>query len=391
MTTRQPADRRSILALNAVSTLSQVGQYGIGFIVLPLWFAQQGLGPSRLGLITALPWVGMLAGLAVGPRWIARSSARRVVALGLACTLIAFVIIPRSAGAAWLFASTLAGLGIGLRWIALEPWLYGLVPARARGRVVGLHETLIGLAPIIAPSLVGWLGTGESAVFTIGLAFTALAALPLALARRPQARQPLAAVPTTAALAPGRPAPLPGAILALGLAIAMAGGLVEGAFTGLFPLFGTANGLGAEHIAWLLSIFGTGGLLFQYPLGWLADHRGLRLTAMLCTVGTALALAVLALPAAMGPLAVALFVLGGFLPAFLTLAMIAATDAAHDNPAATFSRITMTYTASSALGPLVGGAVMQALGGSAFVAQMELALVALAVYIAWRRHERASA
>ena len=149
--------------------------------------------------------------------------------------------------------------------------------------------------------------------------------------------------------------------------------------------------MGAAHIAWLLSIFGTGGLLFQYPLGWLADHRGLRLTAMLCTLGTALALAVLAFPAAMGPLAVALFVLGGFRPAFLSLAMIAATDAAHDNPAATFSRITMTYTASSALGPLVGGAVMQALGGSAFVAQMELALVALTVYIAWRRRERASA
>jgi predicted MFS family arabinose efflux permease len=146
--------------------------------------------------------------------------------------------------------------------------------------------------------------------------------------------------------------------------------------------------LGAAQIAWLLSIFGAGGLLFQYPLGWLADHRGLRLTAMLCTVGTALALAVLALPAAMGPLAVALFILGGFLTAFLTLAMIAATDTGHDNPAATFSRITMTYTASSALGPLVGGAVMQTLGGSGFVAQAELPLIALAVYVVWGRRKR---
>ncbi|MBW4048489.1 MAG: MFS transporter [Proteobacteria bacterium] len=180
-------------------------------------------------------------------------------------------------------------------------------------------------------------------------------------------------------------------MLALGLAIAIAGSLVEGAFTGLFPLFGTARGLGAPQIAWLLSIFGTGGLLFQYPLGWLADHRGLRLTAMLCTVGAALALAVLALPPAIGPLALALFILGGFLPAFLTLSMIAATDVAHDNPAATFSRITMTYTVSSALGPLVGGAVMQTLGGSAFVAEMELALVALFGYVVWRRRERASA
>jgi predicted MFS family arabinose efflux permease len=181
---------------------------------------------------------------------------------------------------------------------------------------------------------------------------------------------------------------MPGAVLALGLAIAMAGGLVEGAFAGLFPLFGSARGLGAPQIAWLLSIFGIGGLLFQYPLGWLADHRGLRATAMLCTVGTALALAVLAWPPAMGSLALALFFLGGFLTAFLTLAMIAATDTGHDDPAATFSRITMTYTASSALGPLVGGAVMQTLGGSGFVAQAELPLIALAVYVVWGRRKR---
>ena len=79
------------------------------------------------------------------------------------------------------------------------------------------------------------------------------------------------------------------------------------------------------------------------------------------------------------------------LPPFLTVAMIAATDAGYDNPAATLVRITKTYTASSALGPLGGGAVMQALGGSAFVALMELALVTLAVCIAWRRREWASA
>ena len=45
-----PVRWRAVAALTAVSTLSQIGQFGIGFMVLPVWLAHQGLDAPRAGL-----------------------------------------------------------------------------------------------------------------------------------------------------------------------------------------------------------------------------------------------------------------------------------------------------------------------------------------------------
>jgi hypothetical protein len=37
--------------LNVLDTLAQIGQFGIGFIVLPLWVTQRGLNSVEQGLL----------------------------------------------------------------------------------------------------------------------------------------------------------------------------------------------------------------------------------------------------------------------------------------------------------------------------------------------------
>ncbi|WP_245253717.1 hypothetical protein [Paraburkholderia sp. LEh10] len=51
-----PARWRAVAALTVVPTLSQIGQFGIRFMALPVWLAHQGLGAPRAGLFAAAQW-----------------------------------------------------------------------------------------------------------------------------------------------------------------------------------------------------------------------------------------------------------------------------------------------------------------------------------------------
>lgn len=54
-------DWRTMGALHAVSAMAQVGQFGMAFVMLPVWLAEQGF-VVKLGVVIAL--VGLLIGLA---------------------------------------------------------------------------------------------------------------------------------------------------------------------------------------------------------------------------------------------------------------------------------------------------------------------------------------
>ena len=112
--------------------LAQIGQFGIAFVVVPVWLAQQGLDATQLGLFASALWLGQLPGLGLAPALIARFGARAVTLAGLLCTPCALGWMPCGDWPGWLPAGALAGFGISLRWIGVEPWLYHLAPGEAR-------------------------------------------------------------------------------------------------------------------------------------------------------------------------------------------------------------------------------------------------------------------
>jgi MFS family permease len=358
-------DWLSISLLIAVSALAQIGQFGIVFVVLPLWLTERGLDATQLGLFNSTLWLGMLPGLMFAPRLSRRHGPRRVILAGLCASTAALLLIPLGGWLLWLLAGTLAGFGLGLRWIGLEPWLYRITPAAIRGQLVGGHETMIGLSPIIAPALAGWLGVTTHAPFVLGISFIALAALVLASLRPPAPAQP---EPPQAQ--PNVPLARHSALMTLGVALALTGGVIDAAFNGLFPLFGAGRQLDARQIATLLTLFGMGGLLLQYVIGWLSDHRGLKQATLVVAGGTLLMCALLTRPLGHVALYGVMFVLGGCVTAYLTLALVAATTAPSRTLAQNVGRISMSYTASAACGPLLAGGVMHALGGDALLWQI---------------------
>ena len=373
-------DWRTIAALNAVSALAQVGQFGVAYVVLPVWLAEQGLDVTQLGLFASSLWLGQFPGLAVAPWLCHQLGARRVIILALLCTVLALVGIALNAWPFWLVCGALAGFGLGLRWIGLEPWPYRIAPAESRGRLVGFHETLIALAPIVAPALAGSFGLHGKALFWIGGVFCIGAFLPLALARK---EPPHVDTASKSGIHIHLAAQLRERIFKLGVAIALVGGMMEAALSGLFALFAQGRGITSSQTTDLLALFGLGGLLLQYAVGWLADHRGVGVAAFWCAIGTLLVCVALAMPMDYMLVMLAVFLLGGFITAFLTLALIASTMTQSGTMASNVSLISMLYTLSAVAGPLMAGAVMKATDTNALMWSIAAAALLLIGVLAW--------
>lgn len=386
-------DWRTIAALNAVSTLAQIGQFGIAFVVLPVWLAAQGLDASQLGMFAASLWIGQLPGLGIAPWLCKRMGPMRVIVLGLACTIAALTLVALTVWPYWILGGMLSGFGLGLRWIGVEPWLYGIAPADARGRLVGFHETLIALAPIVAPALAGRLGLEGDAIFWIGGAFALAALAPLLLARNPGRSghyAPLGEAAADAAAKVHAPVStmLRDSVFRQGLVIALLGGMLEAAVSGLFAIFAQGRGMSIVQTADLLAIFGLGGLLMQYGVGWLADHRGVGFAGVCCALGIVVVSAGLALPLSALQVSVAVFLLGGFITALLTLALVASTMARAGNLASNVSMVSMLYTLSAAIGPLIAGATMEATHSDALIGFTAAAALTLAGALAATAHSK---
>ncbi|KND56879.1 Transporter, MFS superfamily [Candidatus Paraburkholderia schumanniana] len=368
----------AIAALTAVSALAQIGQFGIGFVVLPVWLAHQGLDTQRAGFFAASQWSGMLAGLVTAPAIVARIGAKRTVSLGLAASIVAFSAANWLSWPLWIIPGILTGLGIGMRWIANESWLYSLVPEELIGRVIGVHETLIATAGVIAPALAAWCGPYGSVTVVAGLSFTSAAAVPLWLTASGHSISPV----TREAAARGSiPTTTVSALVCLGMIVAAVGGIIDGALYGLFPLYAGARGMSGTQATVLLSCLGLGGMALQFPVGWMADRAGLGFTVIVCTTTNTLALVTFALATPMMWLfPTSGFVIGGMNSAFLTLGMYAAACSEKTALMRNMRRVSLAFTASAIVGPIVASAAMKVFGNDVLMWPLAIASAMLAVF-----------
>lgn len=381
----------SIVALNAVSVLSQIGQYGIGTTLLPIALEVRGASPQLIGITSSALWVGMLAGLLVAgqlTRWLGY---RMTVLAGLAISSISFAAIPILNWNWWSFPAAAIGFGLGLRWIANETWLYRLAPANARGRIVGIHETLIGVAAVAGPLIIVALGAIKPTAFWLSAAVVSMAAIPLFLAVT------LPAVDKAANEQHSRVSKSNFSLsksklgihqkliywMGFGALIAGLGGVVEGSLLALLPVYSTHAGFTSTDSAWLFTILGVGAMVCQFPIGWLADHKGVLWTSKLCALFAALSvLLALGYDTTLQALAFSMFILGGATAGLLTLGLVWATQ--HSVGAELTSRVrqvSIIYTLFSAAGPVLAGFIVSHIGISSLFWQQLAVTLVLAVVL----------
>jgi MFS family permease len=375
---------RSMVALHAVSMLAQIGQFALGSILLPIALEAKKVSPEVIGFTSAAFWLGMLAGLLVVGYVSQKIGYRNTVIVGLLMSAASFIMLPLIDWRWWAVLSAAIGFGTGLRWIASETWLYRLAPVETRGRVVGIQETLIGLAQILGPLIIVLLGASKPSAFWAAAAIIMVGIFPLFIAI------PLPAGDTTATSKNLTATHLSQfsfkrvmLLLSYGGFIAGIGGWLEGSLIALLPVYNTDIGLLAADTAWLLTILGVGLMLFQYPVGWLADTKGVNWTAKLSAlIGLAGILIAMIFGTHFFALAIALFLLGGVSGGLLTLGIVWATQRSKGAELSNSLRqVSITYTLLSAIGPLVAGFVVSYIGSDSLFWQQLVMIFVLAIVL----------
>jgi MFS family permease len=376
----------SIVALNAVSTLSQIGQYGLGTTLLPIALVAKGATPELIGITSSAFWLGMLLGLLVTGQLTRTLGYRITVIIGLVVSALSFAVMPLIDWQWWLIPAATIGFGLGLRWIANETWLYRLAPAHARGRIIGIHETLISIAAILAPLIIVGVGALRPTAFLIAGAIIIVAILPLLIAATlPAAEDSNQGNSNT--VSPsfdlGKKLKLAAAFLTgFGAIIAGLGGWMEGSILAFLPVYCADNGLASSDVAWLLAMLGVGAMTCQFAIGWLADNKGMLWTAKLCTLMAFLAIIIAIL---FGKdflsLAIIMLILGGVAGGLLTLGIFWATlDNSGESLCNRVRQVSIVYTVLSATGPFAAGFIVSHTSStSLFWQQLVVILVIYAV------------
>jgi MFS family permease len=378
--------RQRILSLAAVTaTAFGVGlSFGIGFPLTALTFEAWGQPKWMIGLAGAVPAIAVLLVLPMLPRLVMRLGPVTAIAFGCLVGAAGFMALYAFPSPwAWLIIRLLMSVGFALPWLAGETWINSVSEESTRGRVIAVYAIVFFSGFAIGPFVLQTLGLVGPWPFIVGTVGSAVASLPILLARQlaPEfCHDGSRDLASAFGLAPAA------------MAAAFIGGIAEISNLSLIPNVALSAGLSQSEALNLLSTMTAGGIVLQFPIGWLSD----KISRFALTIGVAVAFIVLVMmmpvaltvPSAASILA---FLLGGVILGFYTLglAVIGERIRPEDLAAANAAFLVM-YQAGSIIGPFAAGVAMTISPVTGFVAIMTglMVICTIAVIVLEKRERR---
>jgi len=169
----------------------------------------------------------------------------------------------------------------------------------------------------------------------------------------------------------------------------LTGGIFSAMF-GMASVWGAMRALTVGQIAGYVGALYVGGLLFQYPVGWLSDRIDRRqLVLALSALGAATMLVAFAVKLPYPALLVVAAVLGGMINPLYSLLIAHTNDfLGREEMAAASSGMLFLNGFGAVFGPLVAGWVMHVVGSPGYFLFIGLLFAALAAYTGWRMRKR---
>jgi MFS family permease len=359
---------------------------GVGVLatLLPLRFSARGLSPSVIGLLATAEAVGFLAGCLYAHRIIAPVGLERAYAAFAGMKAVAILGLYFAVGAPFLvLIRFLIGLNAAGLAVIVESWLNALVANEQRGQVLTIYVLIAGLfyggGQLMGESLNV---RGPEFLFLAGIA-TTLALVPMAginvraptLPHKIQLRF-VKALRTS-----------PVSVLAC-----LLNGLVLTAFTTVGPLFGEKIGFDQRQIVVLMACVSLGGLILQWPIGFLSDKVD-RLYALIgLGAGTLAVTAALATVDRQTPFVLLMLLFaafGGCAESLYAVGVAHANDRAESvDYVALSSTLLFVWSLGGAIGPAVGSLVMELTRPNAFFVYAVALTLTFTSFAIWRLTRR---
>ncbi|MEG6508352.1 MFS transporter [Methyloligella sp. 2.7D] len=262
-------------------------------------------------------------------------------------------------------------------FICLESWLNEKAEVSTRGAILASYMVATFSGQAIGQLL---LTTGEhlpSLPFMLAAIVLSLAVVPVALTRISQpglGDQPSFSLRRLYDISP------------LGVTGAMAAGVMLGAFYGLGAVYAAKLGLTLTATAFFMTVVISGGVLLQWPLGWLSDRYDRRLVIVGCFAATFVVCMALTFVASPGlTLLILAMAFGGIAFALYPLCVSHANDQVElDERVGASGGLVLVYSVGAAIGPLFAAATMTVFGGPGLFLFIGVCAGGAALFAYWR-------
>ncbi|WP_306755200.1 MFS transporter [Paracoccus actinidiae] len=266
-------------------------------------------------------------------------------------------------------------------YITSESWLNAGSTNENRGQTLSAYMIVQLLGIVAAQALLNLSDPGGYTLFIVASVLVSFAFMPILLSARPAPQFQTIKRMTFGQLYRASPLGCVGIFLIGG---------VFAVLSGMSSVWGATIGLSVAQISIFVAASYAGGLVMQYPIGWISDRYDRRkLVLMLSAVGAVTGIAVLASqPGTLG-LIVAGALMGGLVNPIYALLLAYTNDYLDQSDmAAASAGLLFIYGIGSMGGPIITGWLMELIGPDGFWLYMGVLLGMLAVYAGWRTTRR---
>jgi len=357
---------------------------GVQSSILGIRGTLEAFSTQEIALVMSGYYLGFLGGSRFAPALIRRVGHVRVfAALGSLISAVLVLYPMLVSWQAWTLLRILIGIGFAGIYVTTESWLNNTASNETRGQALAAYMIVQMLGTVASQGLLAAGDPFGYGLFLIPSVLVSLAFLPLLLADSPT--PDFASIGKLGFRELFHISPL-GCVGML-----MTGGIFSAMF-GMAPVWGTLSLLSVKQIALFTACLYGGGLVLQYPVGWLSDRMDRR-RIMLGLSGLA-ALVMAAAATFSLPFTVLLGVaalMGGITYPMYSLLIAYTNDFLSKEQMAPASAGLIFLNGFGAIfGPLVTGWLMGVAGARGFFIVVGALYLALALYILWRMRQRAA-
>lgn len=343
-----------------LSSVLSVGlALGVSMPLVSLRLESWGYGSFAIGVMAAMPAIGVLVGASLSSRlaaYFGTATLMRLCLLAGALSIGLLALLPSYP--VWLALRLLIGVILTIVFILGESWINQLVVEQWRGRLVALYGSSYALSQLAGPLLLGVLGSEDDLGFWIGAGLLVVA--PLVLIGRSGAPSAEACGVGLRDLV-GFCRRLP--VIAWAIALFAA---FEAMILTLLPVYCLQQGFTTELALFMVSTVVVGDAVMQLPIGALADYMSRRTLFTGCAMTllvSSLAIPVLMHTPAIWPLWV---LFGASAGGLFTLSLILIGERYRDDALVRANaHVAQLWGIGCLIGPLAAGAGSQWVSGHA--------------------------
>ena len=343
---------------------------------------REGILTFNMSIVMAAYYGGFLLGSLHVPTLIKNVGHVRVfAALGslISATIVLYPIEPN-----WIIWSVLRFI-IGYCfcgvYVTAESWLNEGSTNETRGQALSAYMIVQMLGTVTAQGLLNVASPDGFLLFIIPSVLVSLAFTPTLLSAQPMPKFETIKPLSFAELYRASPLGCVGIFLMGGVFAVLAG---------MSSVWGSQIGLSVAEISIFVAAIYAGGLVLQYPIGWISDRYDRRkLVLILAGIGTLVVILVTSISPGPIGLIVAGTMMGGMANPIYALLLAYTNDYLDQSDmAAASAGLLFIYGIGSMLGPIISGWLMGVIGPHGYWIYMGVLLALLTGYAAWRMTRR---